>query len=153
VPHGHILAMHLRRAYLTMHRRFQNHFDGFGVTADQFVLLTLLAEAEGVAQKDLVARSFSDPNTLRAMLVLLENKGLVLRRRHETDGRARLVFLTPKGRKLQQDLWRSAVPLHQLLLESLPANEVEQVQKQLAKVAEVMTLPKTRSRPAAGRKG
>ena len=153
MPHGHVLAMHLRRAYLTMHRRFQNHFDGFGVTADQFVLLTLLAEAEGVAQKDLVARSFSDPNTLRAMLVLLENKGLVLRRPHETDGRARLVFLTPKGRKLQQELWRSAAPLHQLLLDGVPAGGVEALQQQLASVAEVMAQAKTRRRPTAGRQG
>ena len=43
---GHDIAMHLRSAYLTLHRRAQNHFSEFGVTADQYVILTLLAQKD-----------------------------------------------------------------------------------------------------------
>ena len=39
-------------------------------------------------------RISSDPNTVRAMLLLLEQRGLVVRERHPTDGRARTVALT-----------------------------------------------------------
>ena len=39
----------------------------------------------------------SDPSTVRAMLVLLEERGLVSRDTHPTDGRARTVALTAVG--------------------------------------------------------
>ncbi|MBI3462567.1 MAG: hypothetical protein HY000_05825 [Planctomycetes bacterium] len=35
------LAMRLRGAYLTFHRRANAHFERSGVTADQFVMLTV----------------------------------------------------------------------------------------------------------------
>src|SRR5262245_65645113 len=83
------------------------HFDQFGVTADQFVVLTLLAEEEGLTQREVVDKASSDPNTIGEMLTRLEKKKLVRRERHPKDGRARCVFLTPKGRKMQEQLWDS----------------------------------------------
>src|SRR6516225_2895269 len=97
--------MRLRGAYLTFHRMANAHFEPFGVTADQFVVLTLLAEADGVTQRDLVEQAFTDANTIGEMLTRLEKKQFVRRERHHRDGRARCVFLTPKGRKLQKRLW------------------------------------------------
>jgi DNA-binding MarR family transcriptional regulator len=83
------------------------HFEPFGVTADQFVVLTLLADEDGVTQRDLVEQAFSDANTIGEMLTRLEKKQFVRRQRHPQDGRARCVFLTPRGRKMQQQLWDS----------------------------------------------
>src|SRR5262245_25963635 len=101
------LGMRLRGAYLTFHRMANAHFEPLGVTADQFVVLTLLAEEEGLTQREIVARAYSDPNTIGEMLTRLEGKKLVRRERHPTDGRARIVLLTPKGRELQTRLWAS----------------------------------------------
>jgi DNA-binding MarR family transcriptional regulator len=83
------------------------HFEQFGVTADQFVVLTLLAEEDGVTQRDLVEQAFSDANTIGEMLTRLEKKQFVRREPHPNDGRARCVFLTRKGRKTQEQLWES----------------------------------------------
>jgi DNA-binding MarR family transcriptional regulator len=99
--------MRLRGAYLTFHRMANAHFEPFGVTADQFVVLTLLSEEEGITQREVVDRAFSDPNTVGEMLARLEKKKLLSRERHPHDGRARCVFLTAKGRKLQRQLWDS----------------------------------------------
>jgi DNA-binding MarR family transcriptional regulator len=96
--------MRLRGAYLTFHRMANAHFEQFGVTADQFVVLTLLAAEDGVTQREVVEQAFSDPNTIGEMLTRLEKKKLILRERHPQDGRARCVYLTPKGRKLQRQL-------------------------------------------------
>lgn len=101
------LGMRLRGAYLTFHRMANAHFEPFGVTADQFVVLTLLAEQDGVTQRDLVEQAFSDANTIGEMLTRLEKKQFIHRERHPKDGRARCVFLTPRGRKLQEKLWDS----------------------------------------------
>jgi DNA-binding MarR family transcriptional regulator len=87
---GHDIAMGLRAAYWAMHRQTEAGLARGGVTADQFVLLALLAEWDGITQQELVRRAASDANTVRAMLVLLESRGLVARQGHPTDRHARV---------------------------------------------------------------
>lgn len=96
---GHRIAMSLRAAYLVMHRQTDAALARNGVTADQFVVLAVLAEQDHITQQALVRRTASDPNTIGAMLVLMERRGLVAREPHPTDGRARSVVLTRKGRQ------------------------------------------------------
>src|SRR5438270_12995598 len=99
------VARALRGAYLALHRQTNACFAKDGVTADQFVLLSALADADAVTQQELVRRVSSDANTVRAMLLLLEERGLVARQRHPSDGRARRVTLTVKGRRVFKKLW------------------------------------------------
>ena len=80
-------SMHLRRAYLSMHRRANANFARYGLTADQYVVLTALARAGSATQQDLMRRCHSDPNTVRAILLRLEGRGLVARApTRRTDG-------------------------------------------------------------------
>jgi DNA-binding MarR family transcriptional regulator len=115
----------LRAAYLGMHRLCDAHFARHGVTADQFVVLVALAEQSEVTQQDLVRRVSSDPSTLRAILVLLEGRGLVRRERHPADARARSVSLTARGRRLFDKLWAASEPIRAQLLTGFEAHEVE----------------------------
>src|SRR5215470_17837382 len=78
---GREIARALRAAYLALHRQTNGCFADEGVTADQFVLLSALADEDAVTQQELVRRVGSDPNTVRAMLLLLEDRGLVARER------------------------------------------------------------------------
>src|SRR5215469_16859641 len=102
---GREIVRALRAAYLALHRQTNDCFAKDGVTADQFVLLSALADADAMTQQELVRRVSSDPNTVRAMLLLLEGRGLVARERHPSDGRARCVTLTVKGRQVFKKLW------------------------------------------------
>src|SRR6516165_952041 len=122
---SHAVAMALRAAYLTMHRRADAYFARHGVTADQFVLLNILARESEVTQQTLVARASSDPNTVRAMLLLLEGRGLVSRERHPVDGRARSVSLTRKGRNVQQRLVSASQAFLTRLVADYRPNEVD----------------------------
>src|SRR3954469_21191707 len=133
---GHELARALRAAYLALHRRTNACFANDGVTADQFVLLSALSDARGVTQQDLVRRTSSDPNTVRAMLVLLEGRGLVARGRHPADSRARLVTLTPEGRRLFKRLWAGSEPLRGELRGAFQADEVTALVALLRRVAD-----------------
>src|SRR5262245_64838990 len=83
----------LRAAYFGMHRVSDAHFSRYGVTADQFVLLACLAEQDAITQQELARRASSDPSTVRAMLVLLEGRGLLSRDRDPGERRARVVTL------------------------------------------------------------
>src|SRR6516162_1903042 len=97
---GREVARALRAAYLALHRQTNDCFAKDGVTSDQFVLLSALTDADAVTQQDLVRRMSSDPSTVRAMLLLLEDRGLVSREPHPADGRARCVTMTAKGRQV-----------------------------------------------------
>jgi DNA-binding MarR family transcriptional regulator len=135
---GHNIAMGLRAAYLSMHRQTNSHLATFGMTADQFVLLALLSEEDGITQQQLAHRASSDPNTIRAMLVLLENRGLVARRRHPTDGRALRITITRKGRQAYAKLSAAVRPLQNKLSSPFNVKEIKMMIKSLGKVSKVM---------------
>jgi DNA-binding MarR family transcriptional regulator len=145
--------MALRAAYLALHRQTDECFGDDGVTADQFVLLTALAEADAVTQQQLVRRVGSDPNTVRAMLLLLEGRGLVARDRHPADGRARCVTLTAKGRRVYRKLWDKSEPLRAQLLSAFRPDEVTALLASLRRVAAVMAPPASNGRRTTREKG
>lgn len=117
------VPMHVRRAFMAMHRYAQRHFAAHGVTADQYVMLSVLAEHSPLRQSELVERLDSDPNTVTAMLALLESKSLVKRQPDESDRRARLASLTPQGKRLHEKLIESITPVHAGLKERLGSRE------------------------------
>jgi DNA-binding MarR family transcriptional regulator len=138
---GHEVARALRAAYLALHRQTNDCLAKDGVTADQFVLLAALAEADAVTQQQLVRRLDSDPNTVRAMLLLLEGRGLLARERHPADGRARCVTLTAKGRRVFKKLWARSEPLRARLQTAFRPDEMTALVGLLRRVAEVMAPP------------
>jgi DNA-binding MarR family transcriptional regulator len=136
--YGRELPRLLRAAYFGMHRVSDAHFAKHGLTADQFVLLACLAEQDAITQQDLARRASSDPSTIRAMLVLLEGRGLVARERHPDDSRARLVTLTAKGRRVFQRLWRTSDPIRSQLLAGFSADEAQALLDHLRRLIENM---------------
>jgi DNA-binding MarR family transcriptional regulator len=134
----HDIPMALRAAYLSMHRQTNAHLARSGVTADQFVCLLLLAEQDGITQQELVRRATSDPNTIRAMLVLMEKRGLIDRKPHPSDGRARYVTITPKGRQICEQLFQAVQPIHDHLSTLFNADQEKKLVLSLKKIFEVM---------------
>ena len=138
--------MLLRGAYSSMHRTFEAHFSELNATADQFVLLNVLAEESGLIQQELVQRVYSDPNTITAMLNRMEARGLIERRTHDEDGRARCVHLTVKGRRLQRRLHESAKVLHQRLAAIATPQEFKITLQVLERIAAAMAPVENRKR-------
>ena len=133
---GREVARALRAAYLALHRRSEARFAPHGITADQFVLLATLARGgHALTQRELARRMSSDPSTVRAMLVLLERRGLVERDTHPTDARARTVALTAKGLRAYQRLWTAGDPIRAQLLGALRPGEAETLVGLLTRVA------------------
>ena len=136
---GHEIAMALRRAYLAMHRQADASLSPFDLTANQFVLLALLGERDGVPQRDLVDRASSDPNTIRLMLKSLEEKGLIKREPDPNDGRAWLVGITGKGRRTFNRVRSETEGFRELLLSELSERESDALLRALDKVAHAMS--------------
>ena len=135
---GSDLAMGLRAAYLALHRQSDARFAPHGVTADQFVLLASLNRGHALTQRELARRMSSDPSTVRAMLVLLERRGLIERDTHPTDARARTVALTAEGKRTFRRLWTAGEPVRARMFAALRPDEAEVLVELLARVADAL---------------
>ncbi len=123
--------MALREAYLTMHRQTNVYILKYGITADQFVCLSILNEHQDITQQELVRHATSDPNTIRAMLLLLEKRELVKRVDHPNDGRAWVVSLTKKGKQLYKKLDEELIPVRQKMLSMFSMKEMKSLYETL----------------------
>lgn len=118
-----LLPMSLRVAYLSMHRSTNQLLKSLGITADQYVCLFILKEHGDLIQSEIVRHIDSDANTMKAMLLLLENRGFVVRKVNASDRRAKLVSITEKGSNVVDDASRILYGIHDRVEQQL--NEVE----------------------------
>jgi DNA-binding MarR family transcriptional regulator len=134
IDHG--IAMSLRSAYFTMHRHNEACIIKHGITSNQFVVLSLLAQEDGITQQELCRRAYSDPNTIRAILILLEKRGLIERTQDENDGRKLQVTITKKGSRLFEKLWVETEPVRKRFLTLFDIKEIEKLTTRLKRISE-----------------
>lgn len=79
---------------------------GFGITTEQWALLSCLWEHDGLTQLELGQHADKDRHIISRMIDSLEAGGLVRRRTSTLDRRIRQVELTRKGRAAQAPLTR-----------------------------------------------
>jgi DNA-binding MarR family transcriptional regulator len=132
------LPMALRAAYLALHRQSDAQFAKYGVTADQFVLLATLSRGKALTQRELARRMPSDPSTVRAMLVLLENQGLVQREIHPEDSRARNVALTAAGKRKFRTLWKAGESIRAEMAHALKPAALEALVMSLKSITDTL---------------
>ncbi len=71
-----------------------------GLTTPQYAVLSALDNQPGLSNAELARRAFVTPQTMNAIVVLLERAGLVERRPHARHGRVLTTVLTPVGADL-----------------------------------------------------
>jgi DNA-binding MarR family transcriptional regulator len=94
----------LAKAYQRACALFKEEFDRYDLTPQQFGLLAFLWIEDGLSQSELSARSQIDRTTMGGIIDRLEKEGLVARADHPEDRRAFQVFLTGKGKSLEDEL-------------------------------------------------
>ena len=76
--------------------------DAIGLTYTQYITMMVLWETPSVTSKQIGRRLYLDSGTLTPVLKKLEQKGLIRRRRDESDERNLLVELTAEGEALKE---------------------------------------------------
>lgn len=94
----------LAKAYQRACAIFKEEFDSHDLTPQQFGLLAFLWTEDGLSQAELSTRSQIDRTTMGGIIDRLEKEGLVERRNHPADRRAYQVYLTAKGKSLEEEL-------------------------------------------------
>jgi MarR family transcriptional regulator, lower aerobic nicotinate degradation pathway regulator len=114
---GHLL----RRAQQYSNDVFAKKIDGSKLTLRQFAVLFAVDQHDGVSQTTLVTSTGIDRSTLADMIVRMQGKDLLARKRTEEDHRANSVRITSAGRKALKAAMPSALRSDTQVLEALPA--------------------------------
>lgn len=131
----HTSLIHLlHRAGQCAGELFQAEVNVGDLTPRQLVVLTTVANNEGMSQTGLVDRTGIDRSTLADIVRRMQRKGLLQRRRTREDARAYAVRLTDEGRKLLKVAEPLAKRVDERILDTLPPKRREVFLEELAAI-------------------
>ncbi|HTP65080.1 MAG TPA: MarR family transcriptional regulator [Geobacteraceae bacterium] len=115
----------LAKAYQRACALFKEEFDSYDLTPQQFGVLAFLWIEDGLSQTELSARSQIDRTTMGGIIDRLEKEGYVERFNHPDDRRTLQVFLTQKGKAVENEL---CIVANRVLIKfNAPLTDEEQV--------------------------
>jgi DNA-binding MarR family transcriptional regulator len=124
----------VRKAARQISRMYDAYLQPTGLRITQFLILAALGELQSVAVNALAERLDIERTAMGKMLGFLERDGFVKIRQSPTDGRSRIVELTPEGRDLHGRaalLWSEA---QRRFSERNGADNVGALRRRLAKM-------------------
>ncbi|MEX2969626.1 MarR family winged helix-turn-helix transcriptional regulator [Streptomyces sp. C184] len=133
VPEMRHKSFHLMRRALQEHNaHWQTRFPH--LTKPQYAALSAVGEQPGIEQSAVATAAGIDKATLAAVLLRLEQRGLITRAVDPDDRRRRLVHLTDEGDQEIRNVFPVAGEVDALLLDRLTPQEREQLQQLLTKL-------------------
>ncbi|MFF2889130.1 MarR family winged helix-turn-helix transcriptional regulator [Paenibacillus sp. NPDC057967] len=126
------IGVNVQRAALKLNNYYQKVVNPFDITVDQWEILVVLWEKEGITQKELAERLHKDQTNVARMLFKLEKKSFIYRVTHETDRRSLRVYLTAKGKEVKEAILVPSIEAYQKTIEGLTEEEVETFQRVLS---------------------
>src|SRR3954466_15834514 len=111
------------RLWRASHTRVAEALQSIGLTPALFGLLNVLGAREGAIQQELGTVMGIDPSTMVSLIDQLESAGLAKRRPCPRDRRARVIAITPKGRRLLERGRQMALQVEDEVLRGLTAAE------------------------------
>lgn len=124
----------LHRAGQLAEDLFARAIGDIGITARQFVVLSVVDGLEDPSQTALCEISGIDRSTLADIVRRLVSRGLLSRRRTRQDARMYAVRITPEGKEVLQRALPIAKKVDDALVESLSPEQREQFNACLQKV-------------------
>lgn len=109
-------------------------FRPLGVTDATWRTLFYLEQGDGVTQKQLAEVMGIEGPSLVRLLDSLEAKALIERRRSEADRRSKTVHLTPRSRRVIEELHEVATGVRDELLRDIPDEELAGCMKVFEKI-------------------
>ena len=122
------------RANIMLKGKLQTYLSDFDITTEQWTVLNRLLQKDGYNQKELSIDSFKEQAAITRTLDILENKGLVERKKSPADRREYLVYITEKGKRLLEETLPYAKQYNDLLNSVLDKEETETLKSLLRKL-------------------
>ena len=134
LPPSRSVGYLVRQTHRAFTRALQVRIAPHGVSIGMWYFLRVLWQEDGLSQRELSQRvGMMEPTTATA-LTNMERKGFVRRARNRSDRRIVNVFLTERGRALQDRLLPLAADVNQIALRTVSDEEVESFRAVLTKL-------------------
>lgn len=88
------------------HKYFKEKFDALGIGAGQIFVLRNLFQQDGVHQEALVSNCQVHKANVTRAINRLEENGLVCRKADPEDKRAKLIYVTDKGKNIENEFFK-----------------------------------------------
>lgn len=95
------------------------------ITAEQFSILVTLWYRDGISQKEISEQLNRDKTTITRVLMNMKKAKLIRQVTDKNDNRANLVYLTPRGKALQQAGVKVAGGLYQQVLKGISRTRLQ----------------------------
>ena len=113
------LSMTLNRTLL---QSFRNN--DIPLTREQWSILAVLWKQDGCSQQTLANETYRDKPSITRLLDKMEKDNLVLRKADKDDRRLNLIFLTPKGKSLEEKAFEIVNDIEAAVTKGLSAAQV-----------------------------
>ncbi|USG64358.1 MarR family transcriptional regulator [Brevibacillus ruminantium] len=124
----------VKRTDLKLHNYYQKVVNPFKITIDQWMILVVLWEREGITQNELAERTYKDKTNIARMLFTMEERGFIYRVTDKKDRRSLQVFLTDHGKKLKDEVLPVSIEAYRQTVKGLSEEEVNQFRYLLNKI-------------------
>ena len=115
-----------------LHKLFKSK--GYNATPEQWGILNLLEEKEGLSQSEIAEETTKDKASITRILDVMQRNSLIQRQKHESDRRAYKIFLTDKGRNLQYTLTQFVQKIDNQACKGLSIDELQELKRILTKM-------------------
>lgn len=116
------LVNHMARLFFDELRK---RIEPLGIVPGQFPTLLALWQKDGQTQKELVEALDVEQATMANTLNRMERDGLIIRKDHPSDGRAKIICLTDKARDVREDAYSYATSVNDIALADFTPEERE----------------------------
>ena len=117
----------------------ENFFKPHGITPEQFHLLENLDPGRGLSQREIGALIRKTPANVTRILDRLEKRNLLIRKASPADRRVVLVFPSPSGESLVNEMFRLFEQPSLRLVEGVDQEASHTARKVLARISENIT--------------
>lgn len=128
------MGFYLGRTHQNLINYLSYEFKEFNITPEQWILLNILKEKDGISQKELAVKSGRKQTTITRALDNLYKKNYIQREASANDRRVFLIFLTNEGLHLMEQLIPIAHSLLGEIFADFSQEEVDQLKMLLMKL-------------------
>ncbi|MBY0200345.1 MarR family transcriptional regulator [Priestia megaterium] len=127
----------IHRTDVKLTNYFMKQLKPYGITPEQWGIISILDSQKGTTQKELSQEIDKDHSTVVRMIHSMEKKGLVKKKFNERDKRSHYLFLTEKGEEIKNTILPVVKDAHDFVTSNLTSEEVEQLKILLNKIYDI----------------
>ena len=109
---------------------------GFTITIDQWLVIKVLMENQGISQQELASRVFKDNASVTRIIELLVKSKYLERKIHEEDRRKSSLKITKSGKQVIENVQNLVNENRKMALKGISRQELEVMQNLLVKITE-----------------